>query len=86
MLAIHPAIIGSFVFCIFLFMYVVFEGYMKKLIKQGILGSLTMVVANYLVPPYIVITFNLWSFMIACLFGMPGVLIMYLIKFLNEVR
>lgn len=80
MLAIHPAILTGFGICSLLFVYVVFEEYIGKWIGQGILGCLTIGMINYFVPSSIALVWNVWNILIACLFGIPGVLVLYLLR------
>lgn len=80
MLAIHPAILMSLSFCGALLVYILFEEHIGKIIRRGILGSLTIVIVNYFVPSTLALTFNVWTVLVACLLGIPGVLILYIVK------
>lgn len=83
---IHPSILVSLGFCVGLLMHIILEDYKGGMVKRGIVGCAAAVIINYFVPPYIVIAINIWTIGIACLFGIPGILVMYLIKILGIMR
>ncbi|MGL4800368.1 MAG: pro-sigmaK processing inhibitor BofA family protein [Cellulosilyticaceae bacterium] len=84
MVVIHPAIAMSLGVCSILLVYVMFEEHIGKWISQGIVGCIVIGMVNYVVPSYIAVTFNIWTVLIACLMGIPGVALLYGWQFLEH--
>ena len=81
MIAIHPAIIMSLGMCIVLLIITVFEGKWLKLLQRATFGMLLLVAIQYFIPA-IGLGLHWWSVAIACIFGVPGIAIMYGVRLL----
>lgn len=80
MLGIHPALVISLCICGALLVVVVFEEYLTKFLKRGVLGCATILVVDLVMPSSLVLGWSLWTVLGACLLGIPGVVLMYVLK------
>lgn len=80
MQAIHPAIINGFIFCIVLLMGVIFDQYLLRWLRNGVLGTICIYVCDLFLPMTWQVGISVLTVLCAALFGIPGILILYLIE------
>ncbi|MGL4361721.1 MAG: pro-sigmaK processing inhibitor BofA family protein [Cellulosilyticaceae bacterium] len=78
--SIHPVILMSLGICGILLIYVLFEQHVGKFIRRGIIGGISIVIIDLFIPSLVAVGLNIYTIGVACFLGIPGVLILYILK------
>lgn len=81
-MGIHPSILISLVLCGLLLINVIVEGQLARMFIRGIIGSTGILWANSLLPAYMFIPLNLWTILLSVCVGVPGIVALYLLRFI----
>lgn len=84
MQGIHPIILMSLVGCAVLLVGIIFDQYVAKWIKNGLLGVCCIYVCDLFMPVMWQVGITWISIIITALLGIPGVIIMYLINIIKN--
>lgn len=79
MQVIHPAIINGFIFCTILLIGVIFDQYLLRWIKNGVIGVVCIYVCDLFLPITWQVGISVLTVLCTALLGIPGILILYLI-------
>ena len=80
MQGIHPVIVISLLACTVLLVFIIFDQYIVRWIKNGLLGVCCIYVCDLFMPSMWQVGISILSIIIAMLLGVPGVIIMYIIN------
>ncbi|MEF9958853.1 MAG: pro-sigmaK processing inhibitor BofA family protein [Niameybacter sp.] len=83
MQGVHPVIMMSLLMCTVLLIGIVFDQYVVKWIKNGLLGVCCICVCDLFIPVMWRVGINLLTVVVAALLGIPGVILMYLFNIMK---
>lgn len=85
MLGIHPAILGSLGICFLLLVWTIWEEQVSRIVIRGIGGVAVLYLGNIFLPDYMVLKMNIVHIILAVLFGIPGVVVLFFINYLRMI-
>lgn len=86
MQGVHPVIMVSLLMCTVLLVCIIFDQYVIKWIKNGMLGVCCIYVCDLFVPVVWRVGISILTVAVAALIGVPGVIIMYLINIIRNLN
>lgn len=80
MQVIHPVILKCLIVCMVLLIAVIFDQYLLRWIRNGIIGAVCIYICDLFLPITWQVGVSLFTVIFTALLGVPGILILYLIS------